>query len=80
MLQCVEQLIKREKIMQEDVKADRGLFQSCKSLMEETGCLPEENNKHTIHSMSETLTCLIDAEAEAESERKELFTLIYYVL
>lgn len=56
--------------MQVDVKADRSLFQSCQSLLESTGCVPNAENKNAIHSMSETLTCLLDAEAESEKDRE----------
>ena len=61
--------------MQEDMKADRTFFQACKNILDETGCVPDKDNKDAIHSMSETLTCLLDAEVEADKECKLLDTI-----
>ena len=55
--------------MAEDMKADKTFFQACRSLMEKTGCIPTaDKNKEVMHAMSETLICILDAEAEADED------------
>jgi len=57
--------------MQEDVKVDNAFFRSCKALLKQHNCLEEPSDgTHVAISMSHSLTCLMDAEAESEKERK----------
>ncbi|XP_067931662.1 Golgi apparatus protein 1-like isoform X2 [Watersipora subatra] len=67
---CVEQLIKREQLMEADAKVDRTFYQACRSLLTETGCKPAAHTTDldAIKSMSDTLICLMDAEAESDKE------------
>ena len=61
--------------MEEDMKADRTLFQSCKAVIEQSGCdkaktgsKDKTGSSEDIHTMSEMLECLLDWEAERDDD------------
>ena len=61
--------------MEEDIKVGRTLFQSCKAVIEQSGCdkakttsKDKTGSSEDIHPMSETLECLLDWEAESDDD------------
>ena len=61
--------------MEEDMKADRTLFQSCKAVIEQSRCTVlhyrydiYDAYYRNIHTMSETLECLLDWKTESDDD------------
>lgn len=69
-LQCRDELVEREKLMQEDVKVNKGLYEACKETLTKYKCPTEPKEDDELLSMSDTIMCLEEKQAEHKGNRK----------
>lgn len=65
-------MVRREQMMQEDIKVNKGFYVACKDLLKHYNCPlePEHDNMHV--AMSSALICLRNADEDAkEADRSK---------
>lgn len=56
--------------MQEDMKANKGLYVACKATFEKYGCPTEPEKGEDVISMSKAIMCLQEAELKSKEDRE----------